>query len=70
VQALFAHHEILTNRITFAILGVSFIIEGTTFGIAMKELMRDHPQKKLKNIFTDADPVTLAVVYEDGVALL
>ncbi len=36
----------------------------------MKELIHAHPQKKLKHIFIDADPVTLAVIYEDGVALL
>jgi len=70
VQALFNHHTIVTNRLTFWILGLSFLIEASTFTIAIRELINAHPKKKFRNIFTDADPVTLAVIYEDGVALL
>lgn len=49
-------------------LCLAFIIEGITLIVAIKELKG---RKKLsKKIFIGADPVTLAVVYEDGAAVL
>ena len=50
------------------VLCVSFVIEGITFAIALKELKGS--QKLTKKIFADADPITLAVLYEDGAAVL
>ncbi len=70
LQSLFADHEIITTRVTFAVLGLSFIIESITFGIAIRELIHSNPRKKFFNLFINGDPVTLAVVYEDGIALL
>lgn len=53
---------------TVIVLIVAFIIEGITLIIALKELKKGKPLSK--KIFEDADPVTLAVVYEDGAAVL
>ena len=49
-------------------LCVAFVVEGITLLIALKEL-RGKRKLSLK-IFDDVDPVTLAVVYEDGAAVL
>lgn len=50
------------------VLCVSFVIEGITFLIALRELKGG--EKFSKDTFENADPVTLAVVYEDGAAVL
>lgn len=56
------------NYLTIIVLCLAFLIEGFTLIIAIKELKG---KKKLtKKIFFDADPVTLAVVYEDSAAVL
>jgi solute carrier family 30 (zinc transporter), member 9 len=49
-------------------LVIAAVVEGATFFVAFKELKRG--RKLSRKIFTNADPVTLAVVYEDGVAVL
>ena len=54
--------------ISFIVLIVAFIIEGITLWVALKELRRG--RKFSRNIFKDADPVLLAIVYEDGAAVL
>lgn len=56
------------NYFSIAVLCVSFIIEGATFSIALREIKGR--QKFSKKIFADADPITLAVLYEDGAAVL
>ncbi len=61
-----AIHEF--NYISILVLVLAFIIEGVTLFIALKELRAG--RKFSKKIFADADPVTLAVVYEDGAAVL
>lgn len=50
------------------VLVLSFIVEGITLFIALRELKGN--RKFSKKIFEEADPVTLAVVYEDGAAVL
>lgn len=50
------------------VLCLAFLVEGTTLYIALRELRGHH--KFSKKLFTEADPVTLAVVYEDGAAVL
>lgn len=56
------------NYLSITVLCIAFIIEGITLIIAIRELKGK--RKLSKKIFTDADPVTLAVVYEDGAAIL
>lgn len=59
------HH---LNYFTIAVLCIAFVVEGTTLLIAIKELKG---KKELtRKVFADADPVTLAVVYEDSAAVL
>lgn len=56
------------NYFIVFVLCFAFIIEGITLLIAIKELKGN--KKFSKKIFFEADPVTLAVVYEDGAAVL
>ena len=53
---------------TIIILCISFFVEGISFLIAFFEIKKG--QKFSKKIFANADPVTLAVLYEDGAAVL
>lgn len=56
------------NYFIIIVLCISFVIEGITLFIAFRELKSN--KEFSKKIFIDADPVTLAVVYEDGAAVL
>ncbi len=56
------------NYYIILVLCLAFIIEGITLIVAIKELKGR--RKLSKKIFIGADPVTLAVVYEDGAAVL
>jgi len=62
------HTIFVFNYSSILILCFAFIIEGITLCIALKELKGS--RKFSKKIFTNADPVTLAVIYEDGAAVL
>ena len=66
------HHSSSTihdyNYFTILVLSIAFIVEGVTLFIAIKELKGK--QKLSWEIFDKADPVTLAVVYEDSAAVL
>ena len=53
---------------TILILCISFFVEGISFSIAFMEIKKG--QKFSAKIFAHADPVTLAVLYEDGAAVL
>lgn len=56
------------NYFTILVLILAFIVEGTTLYIALKEIKGK--EKFSKKTFTHADPVVLAVVYEDSAAVL
>ncbi len=56
------------NFFSIVVLCIAFVVEGTTFLIAFKEL-REEKELSIE-IFAEADPVTLAVIYEDGAAVL
>ena len=53
--------------LSIGVLLVALVIEGGTFLVALNELRGR--EKFSLDIFTDADPVLLAVIYEDGVAV-
>jgi len=58
---------------SFSIIGIfvlilALIIEGITLWFALKELARG--RKFSRDIFEDADPVLLAIIYEDSAAVL
>lgn len=55
--------------IIFAILIASFVIESSTFMLAVGELKGRYPEWKWKKRLQDGDPTTLAVLLEDGIAV-
>ena len=61
--------EIHISQRTFIILAISFVIESITLGIAINEVKKSSSHKKRKLILEHADPITLAVVYEDSIAV-
>ncbi len=66
---LTGHMEHATfSEISIVILLSAFVIEGATLFMALQEIRRG--RKFSKKLFRDADPVLLAVVYEDGAAVL
>ena len=55
------------NKLSIIVLILALIIESFTLWVAIKELKKGrHFSKK---IFEDADPILLAIIYEDGVAV-
>lgn len=67
--ALFSHEKPEINSITFLILAISLILEAISLRTALKEL-KEKGNDTLLNSIKKGDPSTLAVLYEDGVALL
>ena len=70
VDILLHPHSLHVSAFSFVILIVSFVLESFTFVIALRELKKSHPHAKLPYLLRHGDPVTLAVVYEDGIACL
>lgn len=70
VVTLIEKHEFVFNYWVIIILAISFIIEGFTLWLAYHEIRERFPKAKWKVINREADPTTLAVVYEDGLAVL
>lgn len=69
IIALISPNEIHINQRTFIILAVSFVIESITLSIALREVKKSSTHRKRKLILEHADPITLAVVYEDTIAV-
>ncbi|MDB5190391.1 MAG: hypothetical protein JWN49_717 [Parcubacteria group bacterium] len=55
------------NMLSIIVLSIALVIEGITLWIALRELQGD--KKFSTDIFSDADPVLLAIIYEDSVAV-
>ncbi len=70
IESFLHPKEILLHPAIFWILAVSFIVEWFTFFMALRELKHRNPHMKFKNLLKHWDPVTLAVVYEDWLALI
>jgi len=70
IISLIDHPEIHFRVWNFYILLAAFIIESFTLWLAFRDLKIHFPETKWKTIFKEADPTTLAVVYEDGLAVL
>jgi len=72
-SSLMGPAEIHFSYWTIGILLASLVIESSTFLLAVREL-RGHlvhkAKMKLKDALASADPATLAVLYEDGLAVL
>ncbi len=63
-------NEFKFNYFAIVVLVISFIIEGFTLWLAYRELRIRFPKAKWTTINREADPTTLAVVYEDGLAVI
>jgi zinc transporter 9 len=70
IELLFTHDVPHITRSVFLILGASFLLESITFYMALRELRKEHRGKSLAHILLYGDPTTIAVLYEDGVAVL
>ena len=56
------------NLLSMSVLFVAFVVEGWTLWSAIKELK--HNRKLSWGIFKDGDPILLAIIYEDSVAVV
>lgn len=63
------HHPEI-SKWTFVILGVSFILESFSFLVALKEIKSHNANMTLWQAIKSGDPTTVAILYEDGVAVL
>lgn len=70
IMALIHEQPIHTGKLTYLILLIAFIVESITFIIAWHELSKHNPQKHIRTILRDGDPSSLAVLYEDGLAVV
>lgn len=70
IQSLLNHPAIHFNAWNLYILIAAFIIESFTFWLAIRDLKEHFPGARLKKVLAEADPTTLAVIYEDGLAIL
>ena len=69
VITLISPSEIHISKRTFIILAISFIIESITLSIAINEIKKSTTHRKWRLILEHGDPITLAVVYEDTIAV-
>lgn len=69
IMTLISPGEIHINQRTFIILGISLVVESITLGIAINEIKKSSTHKKRRLIMEHGDPITLAVVYEDTIAV-
>ncbi len=68
--SLIKGESIEISSLIFLILGLSLIIETVTFALALREIKADNPEKKILEAIREGDPSVVAIVYEDGVAVL
>jgi len=69
ISSLIRPEPIEIHALVFIVLGASFIIEMFTFWIAIHGLKKSYPDATWRKRLVLADPSTLAVYLEDGVAL-
>lgn len=70
VDSLVNRPEVHFSVWNLYILLAAFIIESFTLGLAFRDVKKHYPDEKWKTIFKEADPTTLAVIYEDGLAVI
>lgn len=71
VSVLLHPEEISFEPVVFIILLVSFVVELATFSVAFRELWKERREgDTVREALASGDPTVLAVVYEDGVAVL
>ncbi len=70
VSALWHNEAPELNAVTFLILIVALIIESFTLYKAIQELHSHNPRSSFIGSLSEGDPITIAVIYEDSVAVL
>ena len=70
VMSLLHPEQVEITALLFLVLGASFIIESATFLIAARELKRAYPDITWRRRLVVADPTTLAVYFEDALAVI
>jgi zinc transporter 9 len=70
IELLSSHEVPHIHPFIFGILGISFVIEIFTFIYAVKELRSHHKGYTFPEMLAEGDPTTIAVIYEDGAAVL
>lgn len=70
INGLIHPGHVEVNYVVFYILALSFIIESATFMVAYRELRKMSGKMKFKKALKQGDPATIAVLYEDGIAVL
>ncbi len=71
VSSLFSPHMPNLSVTTFVVLGVSFVIEGGVLLFAIRSVARERGDTPFfRYVRTRADPATVAVLLEDGAAVL
>jgi len=73
VQGLIVPHEIEHYQIGLAVLGLAFLVEGYSLGVALEECRIEAKKAKQslrEYIFEGSDATNVAVLMEDGVAVV
>lgn len=70
VDTLLHPEHIILGPWVFIILAVSFVVELGTFFIALWELKKKSDGADFVDALREGDPTTIAILYEDGVAVL
>lgn len=70
VMAIFHAEHVIISPVVYLVLIISLIIESTTFLLAFKDIKKNHPDEKVSEIIANGDPSTMAVLLEDGVAII
>lgn len=70
VDSLINRTEMVHHPVVYVVLVVSLITESITFWLAYRELRRSNYGKSFKEAMAIGDPSTLAVLYEDGLAVI
>ncbi len=69
IDSLSHHRPLFHGPVIYWVLGISFIVESITFALAIKEIRRHRGNWNFRDIIKNGDPSTLAVLYEDGLAI-
>lgn len=70
INSLIRDESPLISPVIFGILILAFVVETITFVAAARELKTRNPDRPWKEMLSLGDPTTIAVLYEDGVAVL
>lgn len=70
VTILLQPEHLVFHPIIFYVLGIALIVESFTCYLAYRDLKNNTTEKKFRKILHHGDPATIAVLYEDGLAVL